>query len=90
MARYRHDLLVALRVVNRIEKDVMLAEFEDWVRSEEQNCQRVEGMLRQLNAKDPKSKGVNAVSVADLGEDFAEYCNSCRIEVSALNGTQLI
>lgn len=91
LAKYRHDLLVALRVVNRVERDVMQTEFEDWVRSEEHKCERVEGMLRQLSEKDTQAKGKKLVSKAELGEDFAGYCNSCRIEVAALeNSTKLI
>ncbi|KAK5711192.1 SNF1-interacting protein [Elasticomyces elasticus] len=45
LARYRHDLLVAMRVVNRIERDVVEAEFEEYVRSEAKKCDRVEGLL---------------------------------------------
>lgn len=85
LAKYRHDLLVALRVINRIEKDVVSAEFETWVHSEEQKCERVENMLRQLSEKEPNSKGKKAVYMAELGEDFAEYCHSCRIEASSLD-----
>ncbi|GIZ39892.1 hypothetical protein CKM354_000325500 [Cercospora kikuchii] len=92
LARQRHDLLVALRVVNRIEKDVVQAEFEDWVRAESQKCERVEGMLVQLNAKNKnKSETDDGRPAGDLGEDFAGYCSSCRVEVSALDsGTRLV
>ncbi|KAH0241705.1 hypothetical protein KCU71_g24038, partial [Aureobasidium melanogenum] len=42
LARYRHDLLVALRVVNRVEEEVVHAEWEDWVFEEERKCIKVE------------------------------------------------
>ncbi|KAI5369407.1 Putative pleckstrin domain, PH-like domain superfamily, AH/BAR domain superfamily, VASt [Septoria linicola] len=98
LAKYRHDLLVGLRVVNRIEKDIVVAEYEQWVRAEEQKCRRVESMLRRLStekAETTKSSSKKSLSEAELdaelGEDFAEYCNSCRLEVSALeNGTRLM
>jgi hypothetical protein len=41
----RHDLLVALRVVNRIEKEVLEAEYENWLLDETHKCARVESML---------------------------------------------
>ncbi|KAF2208811.1 hypothetical protein CERZMDRAFT_48533 [Cercospora zeae-maydis SCOH1-5] len=91
LARQRHDLVVALRVVNRIERDVVQAEFEDWVRAESRKCERVEGMLVQLNANNSTRNGSSNGTSAGLGEDFAEYCSSCHVEVSALdNGTRLV
>jgi hypothetical protein len=85
MARYRHDLLVALRVVNRIERDVVLAEWEDWVRAEERKCARVEGMLSVKQEK-KRRKGADASGsvVDDLGPEFRAYCESCRAEVEGL------
>lgn len=90
LARYRHDLLVALRVVNRVERDLVLSEWEDWVRAEEKKCARIEGMVRRR--RDGASKKNDPVSLdAELGTDFAEYCTSCRDELSGLaNGTTLI
>lgn len=41
----RHDLLVALRVVNRIEQEVVEAEYEHWLLDETQNCAKVGTML---------------------------------------------
>ncbi|KAK3723516.1 SNF1-interacting protein [Vermiconidia calcicola] len=92
MARYRHDLLVALKVVNRIERDMVLAEWEDWVQAEEKKCARVESMLverRKKSKKDGKAKGKgkggDLVSLeAELGADFAGYCASCRDELAGL------
>lgn len=41
----RHDLLVALRVVNRIEQEVVEAEYEHWLFDETQKCSKVGTML---------------------------------------------
>ena len=94
LARYRHDLLVALRVVNRIESDVVRAEWEEWVRAEEKKCARIEGMLIQQRTgknKGKKSQAPAAEVDAELGEDFAEYCRSCRDQAAAIsNGTYLL
>ena len=83
MARYRHDLLVALRVVNRVERDIVLREWEDWVRAEAGKCARVENMLRQRQQiSDKKAKTSKAEELdAELGTEFAEYCASCRTEL---------
>ncbi|KAF2865629.1 hypothetical protein BDV95DRAFT_680383 [Massariosphaeria phaeospora] len=45
LGAHRHDLLVALRVVNRIEQEVLAAEYESWLRAETLKCERVGAML---------------------------------------------
>lgn len=87
IAQYRHDLLVALRVVNRVERDVVLAEWEDWVRAEEKKCAKVEAMVRGKNVDAATRKQAEEI----LGKGFEDYCSSCRSELSAIgNGTELI
>ncbi|KAI5251785.1 hypothetical protein E4T42_04002 [Aureobasidium subglaciale] len=81
LARYRHDLLVALRVVNRVEEEVVHAEWEDWVLEEEKKCSKVETMMQERN----KSGGFAKDQTQDddgsgLGHEFAEYCLSCKSE----------
>lgn len=93
MARYRHDLLVALRVVNRVERDVVLAEWEEWVRSEERSCAKVEGKLQQrIEGKGKKGSVIGKEELEEvLGKDFWEYCQSCRDEKGRIaNGTGVI
>ncbi|EMD00482.1 hypothetical protein BAUCODRAFT_28837 [Baudoinia panamericana UAMH 10762] len=82
LAKYRYDLLVALKMVNRIERDAVSAEWEDWVRGEELKCSRVERMLqRKKGRKDQKGDDSGA---GELGDDFASYCSSCRNELAGL------
>ncbi|KAJ9637306.1 SNF1-interacting protein [Coniosporium tulheliwenetii] len=45
LGAYRHDLLVALRVVNSVEREVLRAEYENWVLDEGMRCRKLEGML---------------------------------------------
>ena len=94
MARYRHDLLVAIRVVNRIERDVVLAEWQDWVRAEEAKCARVEEMLLDRRHSGKKNRGTTTVEVeeldAELGDGFARYCASCRSESAAFANRTLL
>jgi hypothetical protein len=88
LAHYRHDLLVALRVINRVERDVVLAEWEDWVRTEDSNCARMEELLR-LSQRGSGSG--DATPVAELGEEFLGYCDSCRVELKGISdGVELI
>ncbi|KXX79066.1 Protein SIP3 [Madurella mycetomatis] len=42
---YRHDLLVAMRVVNGIELEMMQSEWENWLADETYRCAQVRGML---------------------------------------------
>lgn len=84
LARYRHDLLVALRVVNQVERQVVQAEYEQHIRAEMTRCEKIEGMLR--NAKGGKKAREEVDLRYDLGEDFAEYCRTCMVESARLNG----
>ncbi|KAF2860752.1 hypothetical protein K470DRAFT_231757, partial [Piedraia hortae CBS 480.64] len=69
LAQYRHDLLVALRVLNRVEGDVLGAEWAQWVSEEKRKCKQVEGMLSQIR---------EGFGVEEVGEELAAYCQSCR------------
>ncbi|TKA76232.1 hypothetical protein B0A55_06390 [Friedmanniomyces simplex] len=90
LARYRHDLLVALRVVNRVERDVVDAEYEEYVKGEASKCTRVEGMLRREQGGNGEKKFRksgsfrNEGNVTELGEEFAAYCESCQGELAYL------
>jgi len=76
---------VALRVVNRVERDVVHAEWEDWVRGEERKCGKVEQMLVVRQQKQSgKDKKVNSNVEVELGPEFKAYCDSCRDEMAAL------
>lgn len=75
---YRHDLFVAARVVNSIEKEVMQAAWERWVADENRRCQVVEGLVLNNDAATPKS---NSTGMEDeLRDWYNEYCTSCRDE----------
>lgn len=91
LARYRHDLLVAIRVVNRVEREIVLSEWEYWLHIEERKCSQVEALLQQN-----KSAGQGHVNMLEdvderLGADFAQYCASCRAELAGFeNRTSLM
>jgi hypothetical protein len=69
---YRHDLLVALRTVSQVEKDILKAEWESWVWSEATKCKHVVQVFRTSDTTD------------DLKDWWNEYCGSCLKEMDAL------
>jgi hypothetical protein len=89
LGSHRHDLLVALRVVNRIEKEVLEAEYENWLLDETQKCERVGLMLDEKKMKEKKEgqrwgrkrKGKKDEEDAEVW--IRGYCGDCE---SALKG----
>ena len=45
LGTYRHDLLVAMRVVNGIEREMIQSEWENWLADENLRCEQVSNML---------------------------------------------
>ncbi|EEQ83720.2 SipA3 [Blastomyces dermatitidis ER-3] len=98
---YRHNLLVALRVVNRIEKEVIQAEWERWLHQETQKCQVIEILLNdreRLHDRDHGAGGDSDEIISDFEKRFAatdiediqlwyqDYCLSCQRELEKVRG----
>ena len=75
LGSHRHDLLVALRVVNRIEKEVVEAEYEHWLLDETHKCNRVGVLLEEAGNKS-KEKHVEAW--------VHGYCSDCADSLKAV------
>jgi len=73
---YRHDLLVAMRVVNSIEREMMQAEWEDWIAGETGKC----GQMRKMMDRGNATQGMETRS------RFEEYCASCQEAYSQILG----
>jgi hypothetical protein len=70
LGRYRHDLLVGLRVVDRVEREVVRSEFEEWVRGERGRCR----VVKELGlGADGNSTGFGSEGIAG----YEEFCKSC-------------
>lgn len=87
LATYRHNLLVALRVVNSIEKEVVQNEWERWLRHELRRCHQVEILLRKDDGEDvgdAQTGGQDEKLTAGLRDDikdwYEKYCTSCEKE----------
>ena len=73
LGKYRHDLLVGLRVVDRVEREVVKSEWEGWVKEEAGRCKVVDSI------------GVLDGTNATVGEGYEDYCRSCEEEVGRLS-----
>ncbi|CAI7643820.1 unnamed protein product [Penicillium crustosum] len=88
LGMYRHSLLVALRVVNSIEKEVVQTEWERWLREEVRRCRQVEVLLGgeatqgddSQTDRTAKAERVFAEHADDVKQWYEEYCSSCRME----------
>lgn len=72
-----------MRVVNSIEKEMIQAEWEEWIRAENSRCARMEELLR-AKEDDKTSIGENLGETAFGDVDrqrFEEYCRSCKAVV---------
>lgn len=94
---YRHELVVAMRIVNNVEREMIRAEWENWLLDENTRCKHVQSMLREARPIVPskKSKGSDSQQVlATKGREAEklealkkwqeDYCGSCKIEQELL------
>lgn len=95
LGSYRHDLMVAMRVVNNVEQEMIRAEWENWLLDENTRCKQVAMMLRESRVNispTNKIKGADGQRVLEALEKDKlekvdnlrkwqeEYCGSCRKE----------
>lgn len=75
LAAYRHDLLVALRVVNRVDREIVQAEYESWVAGEARRCRRVYELLEHVNKK--RQGETDGPELKKLRAGHDQYCGDC-------------
>lgn len=87
LGMHRHNLLVALRLVNSIEKEVIQNEWERYLRDEIRRCRQVEVLLSGDDAEGDadtqagrlaQAERVFAEHADDVKQWYEEYCSSCR------------
>lgn len=74
LGTYRHDLFVAVRVVNSVEKELVQSAWQQWVIDEDRRCQVVEGLVLQDTERNSSGHS------ADVQNWYDEYCTSCHDE----------
>ncbi|KAB5570612.1 hypothetical protein GE09DRAFT_1104012 [Coniochaeta sp. 2T2.1] len=57
LGSYRHDLVVAMRIVNAVEREVIQSEWENWLADENVRCEQAQSILQQSG--DKNSEGVD-------------------------------
>lgn len=80
---YRYNLLVALRVVNSIEKEVLQSEWERWLQQELRRCRQVENLLTADGDDESGTEGSQTVLRGldgDVRQWYETYCSSCQKE----------
>ncbi|KAI0436564.1 PH domain-containing protein [Xylaria telfairii] len=56
LGSYRHDLVVAMRLVNRVETEMLRSEWENWLMDEASRCEQVGIALQEAPQKTGNSK----------------------------------
>ncbi|TGJ81455.1 hypothetical protein E0Z10_g7308 [Xylaria hypoxylon] len=56
LGSYRHDLLVAMRLVNSVETEMLRSEWENWLVDENSRCEQVGAILQDTSSKTGGSK----------------------------------
>ncbi|EPE03519.1 ph domain-containing protein [Ophiostoma piceae UAMH 11346] len=96
LASYRHDLVVAMRVVNSVEREMVQSEWENWLDDETYRCDQVHEMLLRQGRDngsgdgsgdgngDDSSAAVVSERLALLAHWHKDYCGSCEADQRAL------
>ncbi|KAJ5894123.1 hypothetical protein N7495_005814 [Penicillium taxi] len=86
LAIYRNNLLIALRVVNNIEKEVVQSEWERWLQGELKRCRQIEILLKgkvqddDSEAQLSEEDGIFAGNTDSVKQWYDRYCTSCQLE----------
>ncbi|RFU80335.1 transcription factor 3 [Trichoderma arundinaceum] len=87
---YRHDLLVAMRVVNSVEREMLQSEWENWLVNEKSLCDNLEEMLHGDKSRSSSKDKVDDASSQKVLSSIPperrraleawrdDYCGSCR------------
>ena len=65
-----------MRVVNRVEQDILQTQLEEWFRHELQACNDVASLLQSNNTY----VGATAAEFVDVQTTLSTYCESCNKE----------
>lgn len=100
LGSYRHDLMVAMRVVNNVEREMVRAEWENWLLDENARCKQVQLILREHRTSPSpnkkNTKGTDSQKILEAKERERkekldelrrwqeEYCGSCKMEQEML------
>ncbi|CAH0026785.1 unnamed protein product [Clonostachys rhizophaga] len=97
LGSYRHDLIVAMRVVNSIEREILQSEWENWLMNESAQCDDLRAILdgddENTKKKNSGRKAKSSQSVVEsmspekkkvLREWKDKYCGSCQRDLQTV------
>ena len=85
----RHDLLVAMRVVNSIEREILQAEWENWLLEEHSKCKHLDALIRRNStdlvrrrtSNEQETLGADPSRLGKVQAWHQEYCEDCNREL---------
>ena len=80
VASYRHNLLVAMRITNKLDKEMLQAEWENWLFGENERCEELIDLTTSGTDGIVSAENVSADAGNDLREWSVAYCKSCAAE----------
>lgn len=80
LASYRHDLIVAMRVVNGVEREIVRSEWENFLADENARCEEMRGVLDREEGKGEEGRQ----RVEAVRGWVEEYCGSCEGDMAGL------
>lgn len=97
LGSHRHDLLVALRVINSIERGMVDAEWEGWLEEENMKCKHMKTLMRQNRTAPSDSGEQGGQQPSGMGSQdrtrimswHGVYCGSCAQEKELLVAKQV-
>lgn len=93
LASYRHDLLVAMRVVDSVEREMLQSEWENWLINEKSLCDELDSLLQGDRSRGgdgtarepaPSQRVLGPEGMEALGEWRERYCGSCRRDLDGM------
>ncbi|PHH82695.1 hypothetical protein CDD82_5145 [Ophiocordyceps australis] len=87
LGSYRHDLVVAMRVVNSVERQVVQSEWENWLVNEKSLCDGLDVVYGGGKAREAQlfaSKRLRPEEHRAIDEWRQSHCGSCRKDLEAV------
>ena len=90
LGSYRHDLVIAMRIINKIEHEIVQAEWESWVSIEVTRCKATVSIMGKAQAEPStdwnESDGEQHDRFQEMRLRLEDYCQSCSGEQDRLFG----
>ena len=86
----RHDLMVAMRIVNSIEREILQAEWETWLLEEHAKCKHLGALIRRNStnlvqrqaSNEQETLGADPTRLQKVQAWHQEYCEDCNRELA--------